>query len=283
MPSLSHKRGTRAQIYAAATANQLRTGELYLITDEGRLTVGTSESGHSAHAKQSEIGGAGAAPDMRRTPVFWTDFMNKNTPQPGGFDGAAISAGGNGTGATVLDQNHPGQWLLVSSATANSGYRCTSIADLRIGGGEVFDFVFRTMAAFTGTTLRAGFHDSTTSADAVDGCYFEFSGTGAIVGKTSSNSVRSTTATLATLAVNTWYHIRLTVNANATSVLFEVFNDAGVLQGSASLTTNIPTVAGRETAAGFVATNSGTVATQLITADYMSWKSTRTLARGATS
>ena len=34
------KRGTRAQLTAAATANGLRAGEPYLITDEGRLAVG---------------------------------------------------------------------------------------------------------------------------------------------------------------------------------------------------------------------------------------------------
>jgi hypothetical protein len=58
MPSLAHKRGTRAQIDAAAGANGLRTGEVYLITDEARLTVGTAENAHQALAKQGEGGGS---------------------------------------------------------------------------------------------------------------------------------------------------------------------------------------------------------------------------------
>lgn len=58
MPSLAHKRGTRAQINAAATASQLVTGEVYLITDEARLTVGTAVNAHQALAKQGEGGGA---------------------------------------------------------------------------------------------------------------------------------------------------------------------------------------------------------------------------------
>lgn len=62
MPSLSHKRGTRAQIDAAATASQLRTGEVYLITDEARLTVGTATNAHEPTAKQSEAGGGGSDP-----------------------------------------------------------------------------------------------------------------------------------------------------------------------------------------------------------------------------
>jgi hypothetical protein len=62
MPSLAHKRGTRAQIDAAASGSQLRTGEVYLITDEARLTVGTANNAHSPVAKQSEAGGGGSDP-----------------------------------------------------------------------------------------------------------------------------------------------------------------------------------------------------------------------------
>lgn len=54
MPSLSHKRGTRSQVDAAAAANALRVGEVYLITDEARLTVGTSANTHQPAAKQGE-------------------------------------------------------------------------------------------------------------------------------------------------------------------------------------------------------------------------------------
>ncbi len=279
MPSLAHKRGTRAQIDAAAAINALKAGEVYLITDEARLTVGTAVNAHQALAKQGE--GGGTAADPRRYPDFETDFLTKNVTQHP-FVGGVVAAGTNTTGVTgaQIDANHPGQWLLRSSTTANSGYQCTTLADMRIGGGEVFDFVFKTVASQTGTTLRCGFLDTVTSADAVDGCYFEIVA-GVVVGKTAANSVRSTTATLATLAVSTWYHARLTVNAAATSVLFEIFNDAGVLLGSASLTTNIPSAAARETACGFVVTNAGVVAADLIYADYMGVKITRNLARGA--
>jgi hypothetical protein len=51
---MSHKRGTRAQIDAAASAAALRTGEVYLITDEARLTVGTAANAHAALSKQGE-------------------------------------------------------------------------------------------------------------------------------------------------------------------------------------------------------------------------------------
>lgn len=58
MPSLAHKRGTRAQIDAAATTNSLRTGEVYLITDEARLTVGTAVNAHQPLSKEGEGGGS---------------------------------------------------------------------------------------------------------------------------------------------------------------------------------------------------------------------------------
>jgi hypothetical protein len=58
MPSLAHKRGTRAQIDAAAGLNTLRAGELYLISDEARLTVATAVNAHAPAAKQGEGGGS---------------------------------------------------------------------------------------------------------------------------------------------------------------------------------------------------------------------------------
>jgi hypothetical protein len=48
------KRGSRAQLNTAATANQLMAGEPYLITDEGRFAVGRSASTYETFGKQSE-------------------------------------------------------------------------------------------------------------------------------------------------------------------------------------------------------------------------------------
>ena len=42
MSSLKIKRGSYAQLVAAAAADQLKEGEPYLITDQGRIAVGTS-------------------------------------------------------------------------------------------------------------------------------------------------------------------------------------------------------------------------------------------------
>lgn len=55
MASIQIKRGTRAQIESAKTANGLLNGEPYLITDESRIAVGTGVSGYSDCAKKSEV------------------------------------------------------------------------------------------------------------------------------------------------------------------------------------------------------------------------------------
>ena len=53
--SITIKRGTRAQIEAAAGSASLSIAEPYLITDEDRLAVGTRDRAFVALAKQSEV------------------------------------------------------------------------------------------------------------------------------------------------------------------------------------------------------------------------------------
>ena len=56
--SVQIKRGTRAQVNAAAAASGLKAGEPYLITDENRIALGLSATTYEAYAKQSESGGS---------------------------------------------------------------------------------------------------------------------------------------------------------------------------------------------------------------------------------
>jgi hypothetical protein len=153
----------------------------------------------------------------------------------------------------------------------------------RIAGGEQFDIVLRTPASLTSNTYRFGFLDTVTVADAVDGIYFEMAA-GGVVCKTSSNSTRTTTGVIASLAVNTWYHGRIVVNANATSVDFYFYDDAGTQLGTFNMTANIPTASGRELGCGGVFTNSGTTAVDIVLLDFMAFGSPgRALQRGALS
>jgi hypothetical protein len=51
------KQGTRGDLDTAAGASGLHQGEPYLITDEGRLAVGTGTGTYEAMAKEGEAGG----------------------------------------------------------------------------------------------------------------------------------------------------------------------------------------------------------------------------------
>lgn len=228
------------------------------------------------------VTGGGSA-DSRMTSLM-TDFVHTNAVQ-NDFVGAAVASGTNTTApaAASLGGDHPGVQLWRSSTTANSGYQCTTALNVfRIAGGEQWNVNFRTAAAFTNTTFRSGALDSITSTASVDGVYFEFAGSGAIVGKCRSNNVETASATIATLSASTWYHGRISVNAAASTITFTIFDDAGTQLGQQTVSTNIPTASGREVGFGSIATNSGTTATDLVNMDRQQLTNPgRTVARGA--
>jgi len=210
----------------------------------------------------------------RKAPFYYTDFLG---PAGAGtveaafpFDFVAISLG---TIAKIAgESNHPGILRISSSTTANSGgYILTDATAFLISGGEVFEIIFQPrVSGNANTTIRMGFLDTTTSTDATDGVYFELPANSLdIVGKTADNATRTTSSTIATLTLNTWYRCRIEINSNATQANFYVYDDSGTLLGSTNITTNIPTATGRNTGAGLVATNSGTTATLLSYFDFM--------------
>jgi hypothetical protein len=185
-----------------------------------------------------------------------TDFLNF----------VAISGGTLANGTPTV--NNQGVIRIGSSVNPNSGYSIRIPANtVRIKGGEVFTFIFNPLT-FTNTTSRLGIHDSTSSALPSNGVYFEYANNGDLKIVTEDNNV-ITSNTLSTLTANTWYKVRFTVNSNATSVLAELFNASGVLIASVTQTTNIPNNT-RAVAVALNVTNSGTTATNLVDADFVS-------------
>jgi hypothetical protein len=222
---------------------------------------------------------------IRRKPFIFTDFLGPagaaTIEAAQGWDFAIIASG---TQAKIAgESNHPGILRVSSSTTTNSGGYCVLEATaFRITGGEIFEVIFQhRVASGTNTTLRMGFLDTVTSADATDGIYFETASSSlALVGKTSQGSTRSTTPTIYTLTVNVWYRAKIIVNSNATSVTFYLYDDSGSLLGSQSLSTNIPTGVSQQTGCGFVVTNVGTTAVLLAYFDWMAtWFNDRALTR----
>ena len=209
---------------------------------------------------------------IRTSPILWTDFGSAAALVSGHANGAGIGTGSSTTAPSgIANANHFGIQNLGSAATANTGFVWFFTANsLLLSGNEQFDCVFRTPPTFATITTRIGFHDSATVADAVDGCYLEWIGTGAVVAKTSNNSVRTTSATIFTFLVDTWYHVRIKLNATATAVDYTIFSDAGAQLATIQITTNIPTASLREVSAYVNATSSGVAAIVLLYLDYMS-------------
>ena len=85
--TIKAKRGTRAQINSAASADGLVQGEIYLITDEDRFAIGLSVSTYETYAKESEGGGG----------------LEVNTEL---------------TADTTLSSSHANKYIPVNSATA---------------------------------------------------------------------------------------------------------------------------------------------------------------------
>lgn len=54
MPDVQHKRGTRAALNALATTNGLKPGQLYVLTDEGRIAVALTPSTFMRMAKTTD-------------------------------------------------------------------------------------------------------------------------------------------------------------------------------------------------------------------------------------
>lgn len=81
MPSLRIKRGTRAQVTSAGAASGLKQGELYHVTDEDRVDLGTGLTTSVSMAKKSEVDAkeptitAGTASQYWRGNKTWADFF----------------------------------------------------------------------------------------------------------------------------------------------------------------------------------------------------------------
>lgn len=200
---------------------------------------------------------------------FWAEdvYLSTNAAM-GMFLGAAVSSGTNTTAipSSAVDGLIPAGVFLRSSTTANGGYRyqCSSLVGDRFGGGtRKYQGVFRWLTSFTGRTVRCGFLDTNTSADAVDGAYFEVAAD-VVSAKTANNSTRTTNATTVTLTLGTVYTFDVEVDDLGTSARFRVYtgiNPTPILD--VTNTTNIPTTAARAFGAGIVATESSTTASDI--------------------
>lgn len=228
-------------------------------------------------AGASEIDWGEVMSGIRKRPLLWEEWYASANNDP--WTTTAIASGT--VAAVAGEASHPGILRISSSASASSG-RIVSLAanlvPILITGGEVFEATFK-LANLTNCAYYLGFLDAT-NTDAVDGAYIYIPSSGAAVGKTSSNSVRTSTGTTYTVSTSTWYRARITVNSNATSVTFEIFDDSGTQLWTNTSASNIPTAAGRETGAGFSAAYSTGGVQSLLDIDWLAlWYDGRSLTR----
>ena len=73
MPSLKIKRGTRAQLKAAAVNGTLVEGEPYLITDEGKVAVGLTTTTYQAYMREDAVVVSNTAPPSPYLNQIWID------------------------------------------------------------------------------------------------------------------------------------------------------------------------------------------------------------------
>jgi hypothetical protein len=190
----------------------------------------------------------------------WYDFEPHRITTLHGrpFVSAAISTGVlNNASFPITDLLQEGRNVVAtvrSSATANSGWRwyTENVEMVLFGGAQQQRYVFVARvwidSLLTNRTIRLGFHDATTSADAVDGVYIEFTG-GVFQGKSAANSVRSTTATSHVPIISNWYTVMIETTLDPSDeVTFTVIDETGGQAGviwTDTLTTNLPNLVAR--------------------------------------
>jgi hypothetical protein len=200
---------------------------------------------------------------------YWyeTRFLQANVVQPH-LLGLAISSGTATTAVPILATNtlYPYGVFLRSSTTANGGYKfSTTLLNTNFFGGVAIKFQTAIMwkTSFTGRTLRVGYHDSITSADAADGGYFEILDN-VVNCKTSNNSIRTTVTMVTTLSLDEIYLFDIECNTAGTLITYKLINaTTNVVIETATISTNIPTATTRGFGVSLVATEASTTASDI--------------------
>lgn len=199
---------------------------------------------------------------------FFEDFLNN-----AGFQGNLVSAT-SGTGAATNagtgEQSAPGVVIHTTgtTATGRSGL-LSGVSAFRFGAGKtIYETRVRLSNLSDGTdtfTVRLGYLDSV-SAESTDGIFFRYthSVNGGFWQGVCRNNNTESVANFSVAPVTTgWQKLALTVYADGSRVDFTIGTT------TLSVTTNIPTAAGRETGIGhFILKSLGTTA-RTMSLDYV--------------
>ncbi len=245
----------------------------HVLTSNGAGALPTfqapSGGGSSPTTTQGDLIARGASADQRLPIGRVGAFLGSDGTDPAyihptthyyfydDFDGTSLSPystgwqGGGTSGTTALINGEAGAPGIFQLSTTNGGTNSRfmhrgNVALLAGGGVICAEWRIRiptlSVAGSEAFTLRIGLHDSTSAAP-TDGLWFEYTdatNSGQWQVKASSNSTASTTNTTSAPAANTWYRLKIVINAAGTSAEFFV-DDVSV----GTVTSNIPTGSGR--------------------------------------
>jgi hypothetical protein len=216
---------------------------------------------------QGPQGDPGTSPPALGLWDFWSEHRFGSTQVAAGlWVGTAISGGTNGSGPPAVAGYDRYGILLRSGTTANGGFRyqSSSVAVAFFGLASFkFRCQFKWAGSFTGRTVRIGYLDTLTHADATDGAYFEILGD-VCSAKTANNGARTVHATTRTLALDEPFTFDIEVNAAGTAARFRIWeaqNPVPVLD--VTITASLPASTARAFGSGIVATEASTTASDI--------------------
>jgi hypothetical protein len=282
LPLVSAGEAGLAPASGGGTANFLRAdgawaapgggGATNLSWDAATRTL-ASDSGNDAVLTLVDIDNPGLAPRPETGPeryYAFTDFIGllfgQDWQQSNSGTGAAFSSVGLQDGGTGWLQS-----ALGTTATGRTFFGLIATGGLRFGVGAAACKARVRIATLSDATnswtFRGGFIDSG-SAESTDGAFFRYThsvASGHFQAVTRNNNVETAVDTGITVAVGTSYRLHIAVNAAGTEAVFSI-NGSVV----ATITTNIPIAAGRETGAGlFCQRSTGTAALTAAFYDYL--------------
>ena len=124
MATIKLKRGTRAQLDAAALANNIIVGEPYLITDEGRLAVGVAVDDYAAMELEGAAGTVGGSGESAYPKFVASGAISKGKPVILNSDGTVSMVVG---GEPII-----GAATIFNAAETTSKCSCYDIANEKV-------------------------------------------------------------------------------------------------------------------------------------------------------
>lgn len=265
------------EINAATAAIPSEVNTLAAASGASSGAVSGASAGTSAAALVSQAGTSARAYSAR-----FCEFDSATFPQAGFVSGNMGAGGISLVNGASVEANHPGV-VSINNGGSGTGAFITlglDVAGSRLQGGSRSEFVFKTPASFSTNVARMGWFDTLSTGAPTDGLYLEFSSSSSLVAVSRKAGV-STSSTVAALAVNTWYHGTVELNAAANAATLAVYSDAGASVGVATIATNLPTASGNELLFGVLGYASGAGGASTLLIDFMHINNMVGLQRGA--